>query len=175
MSALVVFESMFGSTREVAEAVAQGLGEHVPVRCVEVSAWAARPGSRTLPPEVTLLVVGAPTHAFSLSRASTRADAAGQAGGSVVSSGVGLREWLDRLSLPTGGLPVAAFDTKVRKPVLPGSAASAAEKRLRHLGGRPVTRHRSFWVAGTREGLLPGELDQARAWGRTLAPTPART
>lgn len=175
MSALVVFESMFGSTRDVAEAVAQGIGEHLPVRCVEVSAWAARrarTGDGALPPEVTLLVVGAPTHAFSLSRPSTRADAAGQAGGSLVTAGAGLREWLAALDLPPG-LAVAAFDTKVAKSHLPGSAAAAAEKRLRHLGGRPVARHRSFWVAGTTEGLLPGELDAARAWGRTLTPVPA--
>lgn len=172
MSALVVYESMFGSTRDVAEAVAQGLGESVPVRCVEVSAWAAdHPG--WIPEEVTLLVVGAPTHAFSLSRASTRADAATKTGGPVISTGLGVREWLETLTLPTQGLDVATFDTKVSKPNLPGSASGAAEKRLKRLGGHPVAHHRSFWVQGMTEGLQPGELDAARDWGRTLAPAPA--
>lgn len=172
MSALVVFESMFGSTRDVAHAVAAGIGEHLPVRCVEVSAWMAGGGGASLPDGVTLLVVGAPTHAFSLSRPSTRADAATQAEGPVVSAGSGMREWLAAIELPPG-LGVAAFDTKVAKPHLPGSAASAAERRLKHLGGRPVARHRSFWVGGTKEGLLPGELEAARAWGRALVQVPA--
>ncbi len=168
MSALVVYESMFGSTRAVAQAVTEGLDEHLPVRCVEVSAWAAGLDAGALPADVTLLVVGAPTHAFSLSRPSTRADAAKQATGGIVSTGTGLREWLDRLTLPDG-LAVAAFDTKVAKPHLPGSAAGAAEKRLRRLGGRPAAHHRSFWVAGTQDGLLAGELEAARAWGGSLA------
>ncbi|HEY3438583.1 MAG TPA: flavodoxin domain-containing protein [Actinotalea sp.] len=174
MTALVVYESMFGSTKTVAEAIAEGLRASGPVRIVEVSTLASSPGSTRLADDITLLVVGAPTHAFSLSRANTRQDAAAQAPGGVISSGKGVREWLEALSLPTGGLPVACFDTKVAKPNLPGSAAKSAEKRLKGMGGRPVVAARSFKVHGKADGLLEGEADAALAWGRALGGMRAR-
>ena len=174
MTALVVYESMFGSTKTVAEAIAEGLRASGPVRVVEVSILASAPGSTRLADDITLLVVGAPTHAFSLSRASTRQDAAKQAPGGVITSGKGMREWLEALSLPTGGLPIAAFDTKVAKPNLPGSAAKSAEKRLKGAGGRPVVPARSFKVQGKADGLLEGEVEAALEWGRALGGMRAR-
>ena len=174
MTALVVFESMYGSTKALAEAVADGLSAAGPVRLAEVGVLASTPGSRHLPKDVTLLVVGAPTHAFGLSRPSTRDDAASNSSGGVITTGKGMREWLDALSLTTGGLPVAAFDTKVLKPNLPGSAAKAAEKRLRQMGGRPVAAARSFRVHGKSDGLVDGELDAAREWGREIGTARAR-
>ena len=59
MRAMVVVESMWGNTRAVAEAVASGLGEEVSV--VEVAQAPTQ-----VPPEIDLLVVGGPTHAFSM-------------------------------------------------------------------------------------------------------------
>ena len=61
MGALVVYESMFGSTRAVAQAVADGITSIMPVEVVEV---ASAPDPSTL--AVDVLVVGAPTHAFGL-------------------------------------------------------------------------------------------------------------
>jgi flavodoxin len=37
MTALVVFESMFGNTKLIADAVAEGVARHLPVDQVEVS------------------------------------------------------------------------------------------------------------------------------------------
>lgn len=169
MTALVVYESMYGSTRAVAEAVGAGLTEaEVPARVVEVGDLAAEQAGNGLPADVTLLVVGGPTHAFSMSRETTRADAAKEApSGHVISERTGVREWIDHLRLP-GHLPVATFDTKVAKPALPGSAARAAAKRLRALGGHEVVPPHSFKVNGKADGLVDGELDAARAWGREL-------
>ncbi len=173
MSALVVYESMFGSTRDVAQAVARGLATSVPVRVVEVGALLAEPGGTGVPEEVTLLVVGGPTHAFGMSRSSTRATAAREAGTggapALVSTGPGLREWLAAVRMPSHGLMVATFDTRVRRPALPGSAARAAERALRHHRAVPAAPPRSFWVLGTTEGLAEGELEAAEAWGRELA------
>lgn len=175
MTVLVVFESMFGSTKAVAQAVADGLrdrpdsavspsdGETVVVE--EVGALVASGGD--LPPDVSLLVVGAPTHAFGMSRAETRADAARLAPDGQVVSATGVREWLESVTLPAG-LPVAAFGTKVVRPRLPGSAASAVEKTLRRRGGSPVLRARSFGVHGKADGLADGELAAARGWGKEL-------
>ena len=73
--ALVVYESVLGNTQAVAKAIAEGLGESRPVTVKEVS-----DAPDAIPPDVGLLVVGGPTHAFGMSRPETRADAAREAG-----------------------------------------------------------------------------------------------
>src|SRR5947208_468465 len=146
--AMVVFESMFGNTETIAYAVADGLRSSMDVEVVEVGAAPMAP-----PGDLDLLVVGGPTHAFGLTRPATREDAARQAGHGVVSRGIGLREWLEDMR-PLDGLPAAAFDTKVRRPHLPGSAAHGADRRLRRLGARTILRPESFWVSGTPGPLI---------------------
>jgi hypothetical protein len=172
MTALIVYESMFGSTRTIAEAVAEGLTRaDVPVRVVEVGELAGTPEGGGIPDDVTLLVVGGPTHAFSMTREQTRADAAKIATEQhtrLVSDRTGIREWLETVRLPQA-LPVAVFDTKVDKPMLPGSAAKAAARRLKALGGQQVVPPHSFRVLGKTEGLCAGEIAEARQWGRGLA------
>jgi len=165
MTAMVVYESMYGSTRTIAEAIAEGLASSVEVRVAEVGTLVGE--ETALGADVDLLVVGGPTHAFSMSRASTRADALKKSpDGSVISSS-GVREWLAEVTLPAG-TAVAAFDTKVLKPNLPGAACKAIEKELKRKGGRPVARAHSFKVVGNT-GLVDGETDEARAWGAQLA------
>jgi len=167
--ALVVYESMFGNTERVARAVALGLAEHIHVDLVR-----AGPGV-TLADDVDLVVVGGPTHAFGLSRPSTRVSAGQQGASGSAASGSGLREWLETLPPPTAYWPAtAAFDTRVRKPGVPGSAARSAARRLRHAGLPVVVPPMSFWVRGTGGPLLPGEEGRARSWGRELAGTVAR-
>jgi hypothetical protein len=161
--ALVVFESMFGNTATIAQAVADGLRSTMDVDVVEVGAAPESP-----PEDLDLLVVGGPTHAFGLTRPSTRQDATRQAGHAVVSGGIGLREWLDVLR-PPDGLAAVAFDTRVRRPHLPGSAAHGADRRLRRLGVRTIMRPESFWVGGTPGPLLDGETERARTWGERVA------
>jgi hypothetical protein len=164
MRALVVVESMFGNTLAVARAVVEGLsaggvdGEVVPV--TEAPSQVA--------PEVRLLVVGGPTHAFGLSREGTRADAVRQGGHPDGGADTGLREWLAALEPAEPGVASAAFDTRVRKRGVPGSAARGAEKRLARLGYAQGPTM-SFWVDGVSGPLLDGELGRARAWGEELA------
>ncbi len=161
MSTLVVYESMWGNTRTVAEAVADGLGDAV--RAVPV-ADAPVP----VPGDVDLLVVGGPTHAFSLTRPSTRRDAVAK-GAPDGPTERGVREWLAQLN-PSEHREVATFDTRVGSVRhLPGSAAKAAGKevRRRHLGRLIATR--SFYVDDMAGPLLPGEVERARQWGEELA------
>jgi hypothetical protein len=164
--ALVVFESMYGNTEAVARAIAEGLATRVPVDVVEVGAAPPVPGD-----DVDLLVVGGPTHAFGMSRASTRRDASekvAEAGGAPVSRGDGVREWLAALpSRP--GLRAAAFDTQVARPRVPGSAARAIRRRFRRGGTSVVDGPHSFYVEGMEGPLSDGELERAHAWGVTLA------
>ena len=161
MRALVVYESMFGNTQVIAEAIAEGLSERMDVEALEVGAAPTRID------DVAILIIGGPTHAFGLSRPGTRQDAARQATQGLVSRGLGLREWLTSLEGPAG-VAAATFDTRIAKPRLPGSAARAAEKQLRRLSCRLLTPAESFYVEGTLGPLQAGERERARRWGKTL-------
>ncbi len=164
MRALVVYESMFGNTRDVAEAIATGLVAQLATTVHECSS-----APKVVPADVDLLVVGAPTHALGLSRPSTRASAHEQAGGPLVSQGQGLREWLSTLQFEGVVPAVAAFDTRVKAPRILGSAAPKALRRLRRAGGHPIGKAHSFLVTGTTGPLATGELAAAERWGAELA------
>ncbi len=173
MGAVVVYESMYGNTREVAEAVAEGIRQLMPAEVLEVG---SAPHADEL--EADLLVVGAPTHGFGLSRPGTRQEAEKRTGHPVISRERGVREWLEEGWRTTA--PAAAFDTHTKKPDLPGHAGKAVDKRLRKLGCRVLDRFESFAVHGYEGPVCDGELDRARAWGVHLASlaaggTPVRT
>jgi len=163
MKELVVYESMFGNTRQIAEAIAAGLAESADVAAIEVSDTTAEAAEAA-----DLLVAGGPTHAFSMSRPSTRSDAVNR-GASEGRDGIGLREWLDALPARHGPM-LATFDTRVAKMRhWPGSAAKAAAKVGRHDGYELAAPPMSFYVDDVDGPLLDGELDRATTWGRQLA------
>jgi len=161
MKSVVVYESMFGNTELVARAIAEGLARRGEVALVEV-------GERPSVDAVDLVVVGGPTHAFGMSRESTRADAQRQAGDTlVVSQRGGVREWATGLQ-DAQGCASATFDTKVAKARrLPGCARSLA-RTLRRRGYTLVLPAESFLVEDTRGPLLDGELQRAARWGAEL-------
>jgi hypothetical protein len=166
LRALVVYESMFGNTEKIASAVLRGLqGEGVDAGLVEAG---AAPGS--LPDDLDLLVVGGPTHGFSMSRARTRADAVRQ-GAPAERTEVGIREWLESVRLPHHRLPgVATFDTRVTKVRwIPQAAGPSAARLAHHRGLETVAKPMGFLVEDLRGPLAEGELEQAAAWGRRLA------
>jgi flavodoxin-like protein len=160
MKALIVYESMFGNTESIARAIADGLGDVLEVTVGE---------ARTMPSaaEYDLVVVGGPTHAFGLSRPGTRQDAVKQ--GSSRPADAGLREYLDVSPMLTG-IAAAAFDTKINKSYVPGSAARKAQRQLRRLGCRMLAAPKSFRVIGTPGPLLDGEAERARRWPRSWVP-----
>ena len=164
--ALVVYESMFGCTEKVAQAVAVGLveaGATVEVHDVRASRAHGLPA-------FDLLVVGAPTHAFSLSRPATRRDAVRQGAPAGVQQ-TGLREWISALawSEAAAGRPIAAFDTRVsRVRRFPKAAAIRAAHLLSHQGFRVVARPEGFVVEDLHGPVASGEAERARAWGRRL-------
>jgi hypothetical protein len=162
MDALVVVESVFGNTRRIAEAVAEGLGERAHARVVDVAEAAG------LTDGVDLLVVGGPTHSLGMSRPVSRRSAAEQTGAGAVPAEIGLREWLQTLPAAGPGRVAAAFDTRIDHPRIPGSAAAGALRTLRHLGYERVCRPESFRVTGTQGPLVHGELERARLWGSGL-------
>ena len=160
--ALVVFESMWGNSEEVAKAVATGVGEVMPVDVVPVAE------APTELADVDLVLAGGPTHAFSMSRTSTRRDAREQ-GATRGSVETGMREWLS--ALPDEHRRwFAAFDTRVtRVKRLPGSAARSATRLGRRHGFQQATDPESFYVLDVEGPLDEGELDRARKWGHSVA------
>jgi hypothetical protein len=169
MRTVVVYESMFGNTRKVA-AIAEGFGPDAEVRVVPVAE--AEPAK--LGP-VDLLVVGGPTHGWSMSRPSTRKgapDYVRRSDGRLTlepgaDTGPGVREWLAGAERTANW--AAPFDTKLKGPGwLTGRASHAMSRVLRRHGMLVVAGPESFLV-DRKNVLLPGELDRARAWGARLA------
>jgi hypothetical protein len=163
-NALVVVESMFGNTRAVADAIAEGLSTEMNVSVVTV---ADAPG--VIRYDVDLLVVGGPTHVFGMSRANTRKAAGDQGAQPVGGTATGIREWIGGVTSDAAALPAAVFDTRVKTRGIPGSAARGAERALQKRGFASAVPPRTFYVSGTPGPLLPGELDNARSWGGQLA------
>jgi hypothetical protein len=124
-----------------------------------------------LPADLHLLVVGAPTHAFSLSRPATRTDAVRQ-GARPERAATGLREWLTTLLLrdPRHSPVTAVFDTRVSKVRrLPTAAGPRAVRLARRRGLTVLTRPEAFLVSDVKGPLVDGELERAAAWGCGLA------
>nr|MDA8290856.1 flavodoxin domain-containing protein [Actinomycetota bacterium] len=171
MRVVVVYESMFGSTREVAEAIAEGLGPAADARVVGVAAAVA---DASLVDDADLVVVGGPTQAWSMSRRRTRGaarDYARQPGSALAvepsaGSGPGVREWIAGIGLVSGR--AAAFDTRLKAPaMLTGRASRAIARALERHGLVLVAPPASFFVR-SKSGLQAGELDRARAFGARL-------
>jgi Flavodoxin domain len=160
-TALIVYESMFGATRRIAEAIAEGLSTSADCTVVEVGHAPSVIGH-----DVDLLVIGAPTHAFGLSTPETRREA--ETVGKVISRELGVREWLAGLIVLTPIIRTAAFDTRVKQRWVPGSAAHRIERAAKHKGLTPGAEPMSFRVEGKTGPLLAGELDRAREWGEVL-------
>jgi flavorubredoxin len=162
MQVAVAYESMFGNTKEIAEAIAEGLRtsgpgtEVVVVPVADVTADKVR--------EADLLVVGGPTHVTRMSSARTR---------KAVAPGPGLREWIDALPAGSRGGRAAAFDTRFGYP-LSGSAARPISRQLRRHGYEIVAKPTGFLVERAKGPLKAGERERAKAWGAGLASKVAR-
>ncbi|HEY8911855.1 flavodoxin family protein [Lacisediminihabitans sp.] len=168
MKALVIYESMFGNTRKIAEQIAAGLAGSSTVVLVRVHD--ADPQGIGL---ADLVVVGAPTHVHGMSMPATRAAAAAMSNDpqrhlalESGALGVGVREWLD--TAPPGSGLFAAFDTRRDMArILTGAASASIGKTLARRGLRQVARRSSFLV-DENEAIKAGELERARAWGEQI-------
>jgi hypothetical protein len=165
VNVLIVYESMYGNTRRIAEHIALGMHDD-DVTVVPVAGADAR-----LVGGADLLVVGAPTHAHGLSRPVTRADATAKAATDLTvepgAEGDGVREWLDGPTTVRPGL-AAAFDTRVDgASLLTGRASRAIDRQLRRHDHDVVAEPESFLV-DRHNHLLPGEAERARGWGAAI-------
>jgi len=162
MRALVVYETLWGNTEKVARAIAAQLSNTMQVDFVDVD---SAPNSAD---GYDLLVVGGPTHAFSMTRASTRKNAVDQHQAPFAPKR-GIREWLNVLAPTEKHVQAVAFDTRANAPRLPGSAARAAKQELRSLGFEIPLKQKSFRVNGYEGPLVEGELEKATEWGSEVS------
>jgi flavodoxin I len=146
MKALVVYDSQYGNTEQIARAIARGIGgekEVVAIKASEASADTAG---------LDLLVVGSPTQ-----------------GGRPTPP---VQQFLAKL--PSGGLKgvkVAAFDTRAKSwfTKLFGYAAARIAAILKSKGGTVAGPEQAFYVKGTKGPLVEEEIDRAMNWGKELA------
>ena len=144
MNAVVIQESIYGNTRAVAEAIAEGLG----------GAPVLTPGELHDTEDIDLLVVGGPTHMHGVATARSRRGAL-EAAGAQPGEDPALRDWLAALPRATVA-QAAAFDTRLNKARwLTGAASRGIAKRLRR-HGYAVVDTASFLVAGNEGPLLAG-------------------
>lgn len=171
MRSVIVYESMYGNTHLIAEAVAAGLGAAGAVEVVPVDG-----ATEAVLSGADLLVIGGPTHVHGMSTKMSRqgavADAAKPERDLTLdpdAEGEGLRDWFDRMA----ALPprAAAFDTRMTgPPALTGRASKGIAKRLHRHGCELVAEPMSFLVTKDNH-LVDDEAEHARAWGAQLAAT----
>lgn len=169
MKAVVVYESMYGNTHLIADSIGAGLDAVGEVVVVPVGQ-----ADTGLLQGADLIVVGGPTHAHGLSRATTRASAVEMADKPDAdleldpdAEGPGLRDWFE--SVGQLDARAAAFDTRVKGPaLLTGQASKGIAKRLRQIGCELIAEPESFLV--TKENHLVDEEEaHARRFGTELA------
>lgn len=180
MDVAVVYESMFGMTHDVAEAVAEGVSKaQADSRVVCLPVGEATPDLVGTP---DLLIVGGPTHmrgmssamsrkiAISIEEKAARGKAAHQGHGLQPGiQGPGLRQWFHGLPKAAKGHFAAAFDTRGDYGSMVGGAARGIEHRLRRHGYRIVADPEGFIVEGDAGQLRTGERERASAWGAELS------
>jgi flavodoxin len=159
MKALVIYDSMFGNTEQVAQTIGQALlseGHEVQtLRVTQVSPQQAT--------EVDVLLVGSPTRAFRPTPATVQF----------------LKDIPDN---GLQGIKVGAFDTRIAPEDtgsrllsvlvrLFGYAAEPMAKRLRQKGGAQALSPEGFIVTGKEGPLREGELERAAGWAKGIART----
>lgn len=157
MKAMVVYDSAYGNTERIAQAMAQALGS--PEQVVLVRASQVQPEQLV---GLELLIVGSPTQKFRPLPAVT-----------TLLKGI-----------PQGGLKgvkVAGFDTRFPESEIEknrilsffvhifGYAAKPIADRLEKAGGELVAPPEGFFVGGVEGPLLEGELERAAEWGRQIS------
>jgi len=154
MKTLVLYDTYFGNTEKVAQAIGEAIGEDAQVMSVKEASYEQLKG-------LDCLVVGSPTRAFKPTKETT--------------------DWLNKLSSGAlSNIKVAAFDTrmdvkKVNNRVLTfmesifGYAAKPIADRLQKKGGNLVAEPEGFFVEDSEGPLREGELERAAEWARKLA------
>lgn len=177
MRTVVVYESLFGDTRRIAEAIARGVRQSDPdgtVTCVNVVE-----ANLDDVAAATLLIAGGPTQFHGMTsrrktgtwlREADLATGRSRSGHPIepAARGISLHDWLGQMPEATLGAKGAAFDTRLDR-LLSGGAAGAISRRLRGRLYDLVAPPEGFLVDDREGPVRAGELDRAEAWGAQVA------
>jgi flavodoxin len=154
MRTIIVYDSVFGNTADIARAIAAACESAGPARLVPV----AETGDLDLS-DIDLLIVGSPTRGFNATPA--------------------INEFLSGLPQSAPGLRAAAFDTRMAKEAIHPAplrwvveAGGYAAQRIAHAlegKGFALADTAGFEVTGQEGPLKPDELAHASAWAHRLA------
>ena len=146
MQALIVYDSLYGNTEQIARAIASGLTAMGEVRVARVSDV-----SPSEIPGAKLVIIGSPTQGGRPTKA-MQEFIAGIPG--------------DALK----GAKVAAFDTRISTKLVGvfGYAAGRIGGNLNKKGGTLVESPEGFFVKSTKGPLKDGELERAAKWAESL-------
>lgn len=144
MNTIVIYDSLYGNTKVIAQAIAAGIpGEVKLIHVDTVSTNEIRAAD--------LLIVGGPTH-----------------GGGPSDVMKAFLTTLDDTALT--GKPAATFDTRLTwwwlRPF--GYAAPKIAKHLEKKGGRPVGKAEGFFVTGGKGPLQAGEVERTATWAAEI-------
>lgn len=157
MKAMIIYDSFFGNTEQVAQAIGKALDAQAEVDIRRVTE--VQPARFA---DLDVLIVGSPTRAFSPSP--------------------DIKTFLKTLpGQALDGVKVTAFDTRISlddvdSAILPpmvklfGYAAEPIAKQLKRKGGSLVLPSEGFFVNGTEGPMKEGELERAATWARQLLP-----
>jgi flavodoxin len=145
MNALVLYDSQYGDTQRIAQAIANTLGDFGETRALRLD-----PKQPLELAGVDLFIVGCPTQGWKPTPT--------------------IQSFLEAVSSEElRGLVGACFDTRFRLPrFMTGSAAKVMAGKLREKGVSLLVAPESFFVTGTEGPLREGELDRAAAWARQI-------
>ena len=178
-----MYESMFGNTHEVAQAISDGVRTAQPD--AEVECVAVGDALPELIKSTDLLVVGGPTHIRGMTSGFSRqlgvsGEEKAEVEGRPVheleadADGPGVREWFDGLPKVEDARSAAAFDTRLGSHMA-GGAARGIARRLRRHGYHLVSDPEGFVVEDAYGPLRPGELERAKQWGAQLVRATTRS
>jgi hypothetical protein len=182
MDVAIVYESMFGNTHTVAQAIAAGVADADPSAHVAVL-----PVGEAKADDVAragLLIVGGPTHLRGMTSGLSRRkgleaqEQAAKGKGAEFrhepeAGGPGVRDWFQALPKAPHGRREAAFDTRADVKFA-GGAAKGIAKQLRHHGYKLAARPEGFIITGTEGPLAEGESARARKWAAALVRQPVQ-
>ena len=145
MKTLVVYDSLYGNTKTVAQAIGDTISGEVEVLYVKEANASGLEA-------YDLLVIGAPTHGAKPSP--------------------DMQGFLDQIGVRAlEGVKVAAFDTRMTVKLITifGTAAPKIFKALVEKGGTQAGKPTGFFVTGGEGPLKDGEVERAAAWAKGLA------
>ncbi len=144
MKTLVVYDSVYGNTEEIAKAIGGAISGDVKVLHAGEANLSELEG-------IDLLIAGAPTQ-----------------GGRPTPA---MQGFLKKVSGPAiKGISAAAFDTRISAKWVGifGYAAGKIAKNLKKKGGNLVLNPEPFYVKGTEGPLKEGELERAAGWAKEV-------